>query len=51
MNELAAYQKGGLPALPGDLAKFIVVAQEKIKAVKAEIRAIQRLDMAKAGKQ
>lgn len=47
MNELAAYQQGGLPVLPGDLAKFIVVAQEKIKAVKAEIRAIKRLDMAK----
>lgn len=45
-NELAAYQRD-LPAQPTDLAKFIVVAQEKIKAVKAEIRAIQRLDMAK----
>lgn len=47
MNELTAYHQGSLPALPGDLAKFIVVAQEKIKAVKAEIRAIQRLEMAK----
>jgi len=45
-NELATYQRD-LPAQPADLAKFIVVAQEKIKAVKAEIRAIQRLDMAK----
>lgn len=46
MKELTTY-KGSLPALPDDLAKFIVVAQEKIKAVKAEIRAIRRLEMAK----
>lgn len=47
MNELAAYQQATLPVQPSDLAKFIVVAQEKLKSVKAEIRAIQRLDMAK----
>lgn len=47
MDALTVYQHGGLPAQPTDLAKFIVVAQEKLKAVKAEIRAIQRLDMAK----
>ncbi len=47
MNELAAYQSAGLPVRADDLAKFIVIAQEKLKAVKAEIRAIERLDMAK----
>ncbi len=47
MNMLAVYKQPSLPARPDDLARFIVVAQEKIKAVKAEIRAIQRLDMAK----
>lgn len=47
ITTLATYQQSGLPTKSDDLAKFIVVAQEKIKSVKAEIRAIQRLDMAK----
>lgn len=47
MNALTVYQRGGLPAKPDDLAKFIVVAQEKLKSVKAEIKAIRRLDIAK----
>lgn len=47
MNDLTIYQPGGLPAQPADLAKFIIVAQEKVKAVKAEIRAIQKLELAK----
>ena len=47
MNELAAYQQDDLPAKPADLAKFMIVAQEKVKAVKAEIRAIQKLNLAK----
>lgn len=47
MNELSVYQQGGLPAQPVELAKFILVAQEKVKAVKAEIRAIQKLELAK----
>lgn len=47
MNELAAYQRDDLPAKPADLAKFMIVAQEKVKAVKAEIRAIQKLNLAK----
>lgn len=47
MNELATYQCGDLPARPADLAKFMIVAQEKVKAVKAEIRAIQKLKLAK----
>lgn len=47
MNELAAYQQANLPDQPSDLAKFMIVAQEKVKAVKAEIRAIQKLKLAK----
>lgn len=47
MNELTIYQHGDLPAQPADLAKFMIVAQEKVKAVKAEIRAIQKLNLAK----
>jgi len=47
MNDLVAYQNSGLPAQLDDLAKFMIVAQEKVKAVKAEIRAIQKLNLAK----
>lgn len=47
MKELATYQGGDLPAQPSDLARFMIVAQEKVKAVKAEIRAIQKLNLAK----
>lgn len=47
MNKLATYQRGGLPAQPDELAKFIVIAQERAKAIKAEIGAIRRLDVAK----
>ncbi len=46
LNSLATYQQSGLPAQPSDLAKFMIVAQEKVKAVKAEIRAIQKLNLA-----
>jgi len=47
MNELAVYQPKDLPAKPEDLAKFILFAFEKAKSLKAEIRAIQKLDLAK----
>lgn len=46
-NELATFQRD-LPAQPADLAKFIIVGREKIKALKAEISAIERLEVAKA---
>ena len=46
MNDLVTYQSSDLPAQPDDLAKFMIVAQEKVKAVKAEIRAIQKLNLA-----
>lgn len=47
MNELVTCQGNDLPAQPSDLAKFMIVAQEKVKAVKAEIRAIQKLNLTK----
>lgn len=47
MNELTAYQQSGLPAQPTDLAKFILIMPEKIKAMKAEIMAIQKAQLAK----
>lgn len=47
MNDLVAYQNSGLPAQPGDLAKFILLAPEKIKAMQADIRAIQKAQLAK----
>ncbi len=47
MNELVAYQSSNLPASADDLAKFLIIAQEKVKAVKAEIQAIRKLNLAK----
>lgn len=35
MNELTVYQQSGLPAQPSELAKFILILPEKIKAMKA----------------
>lgn len=46
MNELATYQ-GNLPDTIADVAKFIILGQEKAKSLAAEIRAINRLDLAK----
>lgn len=47
MNELIASSQCSLPAQPADLAKFILVAPEKVKAMQAEIRAIQKAQLAK----
>lgn len=47
MNELATNQQSGLPAQPTELAKFILILPEKIKAMKAEIMAIQKAQLAK----
>ena len=40
-------QQSGLPAQPDDLAKFILLVPEKVKAMQAEIRAIQKAQLAK----
>ena len=47
MNELIVYQHNDLPAQPSELAKFILILPEKIKAMKAEIMAIQKAQLAK----
>ena len=41
------YQQSGLPAQPSELAKFVLILPEKIKAMKAEIMAIQKAQLAK----
>lgn len=48
MNEIATYQQGGLPANIEDLAHFLLIAPEKATAMRAEIRAIQKVGLAKA---
>ena len=47
MNQLATYQQSDLPVRPTDLAKFILIAPEKVKVMQAEIRAIQKAQLAK----
>lgn len=47
MNELATY-RGGLPDTIEDLAHFLLIAPEKAAAMRAEIRAIQKVGLAKA---
>ena len=45
MNDLQI-RRDNLPAQPEELAKFILVGEEKARAIKAEIRAIQKLNLA-----
>lgn len=45
MNDLQI-RSNNLPAQPEELAKFILVGEEKARAIKAEIRAIQKLHLA-----
>ena len=45
MNDLQI-RSDNLPAQPEELAKFILVGEEKARAIKAEIRAIQKLHLA-----
>lgn len=47
MNELTTYQ-GGLPDTIDDLAHFLLIAPEKATAMRAEIRAIRKVGLAKA---
>lgn len=51
ITTLATYQQSGLPAQPADLAKFILIAPEKVKSLKAEIRAIEKAQLAEAVRQ
>lgn len=47
MNSLTTYQ-GGLPETAEDLAHFLLIAPEKAASMRAEIRAIQKVGLAKA---
>lgn len=47
MNELTAKEFAGLPAKIEDLAKFVLIGREKLQSVRAEIRAIDHLTLAK----
>lgn len=47
MNELAVKEFSSLPAKIEDLAKFVLFGREKLKSVRAEISAIDRLTLAK----
>lgn len=47
MSNLTTYQ-GGLPETAEDLAHFLLIAPEKAAAMRAEIRAIQKVGLAKA---
>lgn len=46
MNELAMYQQN-LPERVDDLARFVLIGREKITALKAEIRAIEKMGLAR----
>jgi hypothetical protein len=46
LNDLTQYEQN-LPEKLEDLTKFVLVGQEKLKSVKAEIRAIDKLHIAK----
>lgn len=48
MADLAARPEYDLPATLEDLSKFVLVGREKLIAVKAEIRAIDKVGLAKA---
>lgn len=47
MNELTVKEFAALPAKIEDLAKFVLFGREKLKSVRAEISAIDRLTLAK----
>lgn len=47
MNELATFQTGQLPDTIEDLAKFVLVNEEKSQALRAQIRAIKKVNLAK----
>lgn len=47
MNELTVKEFAGLPARIEDLAKFVLIGREKLQSVRAEIRAIDHLTLAK----
>ena len=47
MNEITTFQSGQLPDTIEDLAKFVLVNEERSQALKAQIRAIKKVKLAK----
>lgn len=47
MNEITSYQSQQLPDTLADLSKFVLIGREKLNAVRAEIRAIEKVGLAK----
>lgn len=47
MNEVTSYQPQQLPDTLADLSKFVLIGREKLNAVRAEIRAIEKVGLAK----
>lgn len=47
MDEIATYQQSGLPDKIEDVAHFLLIAPEKATALRAEIRAINKVGLAK----
>lgn len=47
MNELTTFQTGQLPDTIEDLARFVLVNEERSQALKAQIRAIKKVKLAK----
>ena len=47
MNEVAVRPEYELPVTMGDLSNFVLVGREKLVAVRAEIRAIEKVGLAK----
>lgn len=47
MNEVTTYQSQQLPDTLADLSKFVLIGREKLNAVRAEIRAIEKVGLAK----
>ena len=51
MTDLQPYENGNLPASIDDLAKFVLIGREKLVAVRAGIRAMEKIDVAEGVRQ
>lgn len=47
MNEITSYQSAQLPDTLDDLSRFVLVNEERVQALKAQIRAIKKVSLAK----
>lgn len=47
MNDLTKYQESQLPDTIEDLSKFVLVNEERVQALRAQIRAIKKVSLAK----